>query len=314
MRDLFPILLVVFVCLALALAVGVGVMMWTSGVSGRTVGTVLIYEIEPSHEGDLASLRPKLVEAINRRVNTGWGRRADVRLLDDGRLEIGVFGNEPKMVQRMERLLKYSGTLEFRILANRRDHEELIEQAVEEDSDQLRSESGKLLAWWVPVEQNQKQSFEHYMHGDDGRVLPESSREIAIRERQRRGIATYEVLVVKDPFDVTGLHLSSSRVGWDARGQPCVNFTFDSTGGRLFGGITTANLPDPVSGFRRQLGIILDGYLYSAPGIRSTIYDRGEITGTFTQQEVEDLVSVFNSGSLPAPIRQVEKRAADQTR
>ena len=65
--------------------------------------------------------------------------------------------------------------------------------------------------------------------------------------------------------------------------------------------------------FYRKLGIILDGRLYSAPRILSTIYAQGEITmGTprtqaeKVQQEkdVEDLVRVLNAGSLPTSLKE----------
>ena len=45
-----------------------------------------------------------------------------------------------------------------------------------------------------------------------------------------------------------------------------------------------------VQGFSSKLGIIMDGYLFSAPAIRSAIFKRGEITGDFTREEVQDLV------------------------
>lgn len=72
-------------------------------------------------------------------------------------------------------------------------------------------------------------------------------------------------------------------------------------GGRLFGRLTGNNLPDP-SGFQRRLGIILDGYLYSAPNIRSTIFDQGVIEGHFSKEEVDALVSVLQAGSLPTAL------------
>ena len=48
--------------------------------------------------------------------------------------------------------------------------------------------------------------------------------------------------------------------------------------------------------------MILDNELYSAPSIQSTIYDSGEITGSFTPQEVQDLVNVLDAGRLPAAL------------
>ena len=66
--------------------------------------------------------------------------------------------------------------------------------------------------------------------------------------------------------------------------------------------MTSSHLPDIASGFTYKLGIVLDGQLYSAPSIQSTITNRGEITGSFTRQEVQDLVNVLNAGSLPAAL------------
>jgi preprotein translocase subunit SecD len=56
------------------------------------------------------------------------------------------------------------------------------------------------------------------------------------------------------------------------------------------------------------LAIVLDGRVVSAPVINSRISDRGQIEGNFTQQEVQDLVTVLRSGALPASITYLEER------
>ena len=67
--------------------------------------------------------------------------------------------------------------------------------------------------------------------------------------------------------------------------------------------MTGTHLPDKgLTEFTYKLGIVLDGELYSAPSIQSTIYDRGQITGNFTKAEVEKLVDVLNAGALPATL------------
>ena len=43
-----------------------------------------------------------------------------------------------------------------------------------------------------------------------------------------------------------------------------------------------------------------------APSIQSKIGKEGEITGSFTEVEVSDLVAVLNAGSLPVRLRLVE--------
>ena len=50
----------------------------------------------------------------------------------------------------------------------------------------------------------------------------------------------------------------------------------------------------------RQLAIILDGRVQSAPRIDGRITTDGRITGSFTQDEVQNLSLILRSGALPA--------------
>jgi len=76
-------------------------------------------------------------------------------------------------------------------------------------------------------------------------------------------------------------------------GQRAVDFALDEKGGRLFGNLTYRNIGRP-------LCILLDGLAISAPNVESRITTSGQITGSFTQTEVADLVDKLNAGSLPA--------------
>ncbi|MHC4159246.1 MAG: protein translocase subunit SecD, partial [Planctomycetota bacterium] len=76
-------------------------------------------------------------------------------------------------------------------------------------------------------------------------------------------------------------------------GRRAIDFVLDERGGKLFSNVTGKNIDRPLS-------ILLDGIAISAPNIRSRIFDRGQITGSFTQTEVGDMVSKLNAGSLPA--------------
>src|SRR6185437_5022106 len=55
--------------------------------------------------------------------------------------------------------------------------------------------------------------------------------------------------------------------------------------------------------FERQLAIILDGKIRGAPGLRSAIRERGEISGGFTQKTVQELVTILRAGALPATLK-----------
>jgi preprotein translocase subunit SecD len=64
----------------------------------------------------------------------------------------------------------------------------------------------------------------------------------------------------------------------------------------------------------RQLAIILDNTVTSAPSIRERIAGgEANITGTFTQQEALDLSLVLKSGALPASLTYLEERTVGPT-
>jgi SecD/SecF fusion protein len=87
--------------------------------------------------------------------------------------------------------------------------------------------------------------------------------------------------------------LVKSSPGQDQQGRRAIDFQLDERGGALFSTVTGKNIDRP-------LCIVLDNMAISAPNIMSRIYTNGQITGSFKQTEVEDMVSKLNAGSLPA--------------
>ena len=63
----------------------------------------------------------------------------------------------------------------------------------------------------------------------------------------------------------------------------------------------------------RQLAIILDGRVQSAPRIESRITADGRITGSFTQEEVQNLSLILRSGALSASMDYLEERTIGPT-
>ncbi len=94
---------------------------------------------------------------------------------------------------------------------------------------------------------------------------------------------------------VTGEHISDARLAFDNYGDPSVSFSFSSKGAGKFGKLTAANIGN-------RLAIVLDGVVKSAPVVQSRISFEGQITGSFTQAEAQDLALVLRSGSLPVPV------------
>ena len=84
--------------------------------------------------------------------------------------------------------------------------------------------------------------------------------------------------------------------------ETVVSFTLDRVGAKRFGKATS-------TGVGKQLAIVLDGKIVSAPVIRDTIASgNGQISGNFTFQSATDLALLLRSGALPAPLKIIEER------
>jgi len=84
--------------------------------------------------------------------------------------------------------------------------------------------------------------------------------------------------------------------------ETVVSFTLDRVGAKRFGKATSKNIG-------KQLAIVLDGKIISAPVIRDTIASgSGQISGGFTFQSATDLALLLRSGALPAPLNIIEER------
>jgi preprotein translocase subunit SecD len=107
--------------------------------------------------------------------------------------------------------------------------------------------------------------------------------------------------VLRRTAAVTGRDLRNARPTLDQNNLPAVSFTLSQDGGARFGTFTEQNLG-------RSLAIVLDGRVMSAPRLEGRITTDGQIYGSFTQQEAQDLSLVLRSGALPAGLTILEER------
>jgi SecD/SecF fusion protein len=118
----------------------------------------------------------------------------------------------------------------------------------------------------------------------------------------------YELKDYKGPIlihkndSLTGSDLAQSFVGFDSYGIANVRLQFTSEGAGKFAKVTEDNVG-------KQLAILLDGKVMSAPSIREPILSgQAEISGDFSLDEARSVVSVLNSGALPIPLVVEEER------
>jgi SecD/SecF fusion protein len=135
-----------------------------------------------------------------------------------------------------------------------------------------------------------------------GRTIPNLDR-VSPGDREQGKRSEYFILL-RDPErgqKVTGADLENVRPGEDANGNPAIFFRLSQDGGERFFRLTSRNAPS--GDFLRHLAIILDGQVVSAPALRSPIQRDGQITGQFTDREVEDLVTILRAGALPVQLK-----------
>ncbi len=120
------------------------------------------------------------------------------------------------------------------------------------------------------------------------------------------GTSRITLYLVKKKPEMTGQYIRSAFMTRDPMGRPEINFTLNSAGADIFGNVTRDNIG-------RQLAIVLDGELESAPRINSAIETgSGVITGQFTDQRAQQLANVLEN-PLQAPVHIIAESSVDPT-
>lgn len=95
--------------------------------------------------------------------------------------------------------------------------------------------------------------------------------------------------------DLTGEHIVDAQVAYGEYNKVEVSFKLDASGAKIFRELTGNNIS-------RQLAIIIDNVVISAPTIQTTIGGQGRITGSRSVEEAKDMALVLRSGALLAPL------------
>ena len=92
-----------------------------------------------------------------------------------------------------------------------------------------------------------------------------------------------------------------ARQDYDQNGRVEVSMSMSSEGARIWKRLTGDNVG-------RQVAIVLDNYVYSAPNVNAEIAGgRSSISGNMEVDEAKDLANILKAGKLPAPARIVEE-------
>src|SRR5258708_6911377 len=143
--------------------------------------------------------------------------------------------------------------------------------------------------------------------GAHGGVLPPGTELVPGRSETHNatgGVDTGETwYVLSRAAAVTGRDLRSAVENRNASnpGMWQINFTLSPEAARRFGPFTQQNLG-------RQMAIVLDHFVTSAPTIPGKIHATVELTDTFSNASTPHLSLTLRAGALPASIKYLEER------
>ncbi len=286
-----------------------------------------------------------LIEILKDRINPSGVKEIVIRPYGTNQVEIIIPEVETAEVEAIKKLISQAGQLHFRIVAENRRHEDVIEAAMREENRKrkyiTRTEvvDGKSketrIGMWARVGRQARIS--------DVNITTKSGRKIKkLRPFQPKGI-TYDTLrdansgdILRVPsdiqtkigdgdnlvfetwlaeqdindidilmgydeeMDIDGGQIATVNRSLGAQGQNTVAFQMKSIGAANMQALTSMWGPSATEPRGHRMGILLDDVLMTAPVLKSTISDRGQITGDFTDEEVNFLVKILRAGRLPA--------------
>lgn len=282
-------------------------------------GTSYTLEVDDSQglEGSLSDARSRALEVIRNRVDSMGVAEPNIYPDGEKRIVVQIPGMKAEDRERASANIRKAAFLEFRMVHPKND--ELIKNLFADR---------KVPKGYEAVSLPGRQSGDFWVRKGPP---PSEAERAALREFE--GIPGYDLLLEKEVVEgkdyfrphyvsrkaeLTGDSLKSASVDYQQFGQKVVQISFDAKGRRIFAKVTADHAPggakNPDPNGRHYLGIVLDGTLYSAPFIRTSI-PGGEavIEGAFTLEEASDLALVLRAGALPAPLRVIEERSVDPT-
>ena len=207
--------------------------------------------------------------------------------------ERAVAGNMEVLRTRLDGM----GVGEITIVASG-DNKIVIELPDVDDPQQAKSMIGKPALLEIKLVEKSGGSAEEILDEYDGE-LPDGM-VILPGKSEGRGRQYY---LVPAFTDLTGRLLKDAFRGFGGQtgSEPVVGFVFKSEGGDKFYDLTSKNIG-------RQIAVIIDNTVITAPVVRAALSTEGTISGNFTAESANELAMLLKSGAFVAPVKFAEER------
>jgi len=285
------------------------------------------YDVRDSDEEVIVKLRKEAEEALARarevirnRVDQYGVAEPVIQTQGARRIIVALPGVSDQ--ERVRKLLKGTAKLEFKLV---RDREAMVSSLERINKRMAEREASAADSEGLVADANPL--YKHIVVMDNGRAyVPEYSREYLLtlfedndivnllpKDSELRlsaksiegqdGQQFYDLYLIKKTPELTGGVITEAKATFGASTvQPEVTMKMNADGTAKWARITGANIG-------RQIAIVLDGAVYSAPVVESKIPGGSSvINGIGSLEEAQDLEIVLKAGALPAPVRIIEER------
>ncbi|MBO7684512.1 MAG: protein translocase subunit SecD [Kiritimatiellae bacterium] len=244
-----------------------------------------------------------IISVIRRRVDAMGTNEPVIQGMKDHRLLVQLPGADENTRREAKASLQNAAYLEFRLTHPKND--QLVAKLLSKDvAPEGYRKSGN---GYARAENFGEVSKRPGYASRLARFETPDARYVMMLEYEGNGIYLPNFVARTTEPKVTGGDLVSAAVERDpTSGQLSIGFRLNGEGGRKFSTLTRnykAHGPKNQTDRGRQLAIVLDDQLISAPVIQSEIGTSGQITGRFTAQEAQKLANELNAGALPAPMK-----------
>ena len=269
--------------------------------------------VEAEIDRRLQDCDARIIEVIRRRVDAMGTNEPVIQGMKDHRLLVQLPGVDEEVRKAAKASLQSAAYLEFRLTHAKND--QLVAKLLSKDV-----------------------APEGYVKKGNGYARAANFAEVSKAPGYAARLAAFEVpdpryvFMLEDNGDgtylpnfvarrtdpqVTGEHLEKAAVERDpTSGQLSIGFRLNADGAQKFATLTRnykAGGPKNPTGRGRQLAIILDDQLISAPVIQSEIGANGQITGRFDGPSAQKLANELNAGALPAPMKILAESSVSPT-
>ncbi|MDR2849639.1 MAG: protein translocase subunit SecD [Verrucomicrobiota bacterium] len=262
----------------------------------------------------------RAIEVLRNRIDGLGVNEPVIQAGKNHRVTIQLPGASPEQRDAAERSIQSAAFLEFKLV--HKNNDALVDKVLS---------SGRLPEGFIASEEGRG-----YARAPNyGELLkdPDYARRLSLfevpdpryafmleREQSKNGGAlSFKPVFVLRKAEMTGAALSSASIEQEhLTGRIHVGLKFNAKGTIEFAKLTKDYAPrgprNKDSDEGRRLAIVLDDTLYSAPVLKTEIPNGSAIIeGNFSGAEASVLRNILNAGSLPAPMKILEKRSVEST-